>query len=356
MSKKDGWAAINLEMPEIVPRFEPSAAEYHWELVQKVTGIDVDVDSSEKRRLAATQTFVKSWDYGIYFGCLIGPDELSTKRTYMGHAEYAQRGRDFDDQIDCPFDEPEDVLNFDPWEAYGERDKGQLVERFNKHYRQRCDLFPTVVNTTGIYITLLTGMEIIFGWEMLLKAAALDSERFGQVVNRYASWVKQYYEAVAQSEAEVIYSHDDMVWSNGPFLNPKWYEKYIFPNLRELWEPLRKEGKQIMFVCDGDYTQFASDIADCGNDGFWFEIFTDLEYMTNNFGSSHFLIGNLDTRILTTGRKEEIKEEVERCMRLGKPCPGYFICTSGHIPPNVPVENALYYNELYKKLRSRRDY
>jgi hypothetical protein len=44
---------------------------------------------------------------------------------------------------------------------------------------------------------------------------------------------------------------------------------------------------------------------------------------------------------------------VERCLKAGKGCPGYFMSISGHIPPNVPVENALYYDEVYRELRER---
>ncbi len=36
---------------------------------------------------------------------------------------------------------------------------------------------------------------------------------------------------------------------------------------------------QYNFVCDGNYTPFAADVAACGNHGFWFEVFTDLDYM-----------------------------------------------------------------------------
>ena len=57
--------------------------------------------------------------------------------------------------------------------------------------------------------------------------------------------------------------------------------------------------------------------------------------------------------ILTFGAREQIRGEVERCMTTGKKYPGYFMCVSGHIPPNVPVENALYYNEVYEELRRR---
>jgi uroporphyrinogen-III decarboxylase len=53
---------------------------------------------------------------------------------------------------------------------------------------------------------------------------------------------------------------------------------------------------------------------------------------------------------LLTGTQEQIRAEVERCMRLGRNCPGFFMAVGNHIPPNTPVENALYYNQVYEAL------
>ena len=44
MSYIDGMAAIHLEMPDKVPRTEYSA-DFHWELIQTVTGIPVHENS-----------------------------------------------------------------------------------------------------------------------------------------------------------------------------------------------------------------------------------------------------------------------------------------------------------------------
>ena len=51
--------------------------------------------------------------------------------------------------------------------------------------------------------------------------------------------------------------------------------------------------------------------------------------------------------------KEEIRAEVQRCMDIGKSCPGFFMAVGNHIPANTPVENALYYNEVYEELARR---
>jgi len=352
MSYEDGWAAVNLEMPARVPRTEFDA-HVHWDLVKAVTGIDVGVESPDEVKGEASRAFVRAWNYDIFLSCLIGHGELGDVRTNMGHAVYAAGGIDYDDQIHCPFETPEEVLAFDPWEAYGERDKKELTRRFNEHYRQMCETYPDLVNMTGIYITCVSGLIAMFGWKMLLTAAGLDPEGFGEVTNRYASWMQQYYDALAESDVPVIYSHDDIVWTSGAIFRPDWYRTYVFRNLKRYYEPLIESGKKIIFVSDGNYTEFADDIAACGVHGFFFEPLTDLEYLAERYGQTHILIGNADTRILLTGTEPQIRAEVERCMSIGKKCPGFFMGVSNMIPPNTPVENALYYNEVYEELSRR---
>ncbi len=100
----------------------------------------------------------------------------------MGHAAYASGGVDYDQEVVCPFKEPEEVLCFDPWEAYGPRDRRKLTEEFENHYRKACNLDPDAVNMTGIYMTCVSGLIEIFGWEMLLLATGLDPYGFGQVI------------------------------------------------------------------------------------------------------------------------------------------------------------------------------
>jgi uroporphyrinogen decarboxylase len=88
-----------------------------------------------------------------------------------------------------------------------------------------------------------------------------------------------------------------------------------------------------------------------GAHGFFIEPrYMDLEYMAKRCGQTHFLVGNVDTRVLLSGSKAEIRTEVQRNLTIGKECPGYFICVSNAIPANTPVESALYYNEVYEEL------
>lgn len=352
MSFEDGWAALNLEMPARIPRTEYSA-EMHWELIQAVTGIEVNQNSSAAHQRLAGVEFMRAWNYDFFWRTLINHEEFGQYRTDMGHADYMAGGVDRREIAKSPFTDPEQVLNFDPWEALGPIDKALTTRRFERDYQDSCSLQPFGVNMTGIYITLISGFIDLFGWEMLLLAAGEDSSRFGDLANRYASWMQQYFDALADADVPVVLVHDDMVWSSGPIFRPNWYRAYVFPYYRRYLEPLRESGKIILFCSDGNFTSLIDDIAEAGFSGFVFEPLTDLQAVVERYGRTHSIIGNVDTRVLLLGNRQEIRAEVERCVALGKDCPGYFMAVGNHIPPNTPVDNALYYNEVYEELSRR---
>jgi hypothetical protein len=352
LSFADGWAAMHLEMPDRVPRTEYSA-ESHWDLIKAVTGIDVGVESPADVKTAAARAFMNAWNYDLVWSTLISRESLGQYRTRMGHAAYAAGGVDYDDNIGSAFEAPEEVLAFDPWHALGAIDRKAAVERFESHYKANCAANPECVNMTGVYITLVSGLIDLFGWDLLLTAAGMDPQAFGELTNRYSSWIQQFFDALADADVPVVMIHDDMVWTSGAIFRPGWYRRYVFPNYKRQFSPVIDSGKRVLFTSDGNYTEFIDDIADCGVHGFVMEPTTDMAYMAERYGRTHVFVGNADTRILLSGTRDQIRAEVERCMSIGKHCPGFFMAVGNHIPPNTPVENALYYNDVYEELSRR---
>ena len=353
MSYADGWSAVHLEMPKRIPRVEFDAS-MHWELVTRVTGIPVRYDSPPDLRDQAGRAFIRAWNYDLLPGTMLHAPEIEACRTQMGHAVYMQGAVDYIPEQREAFTDPAAALRLDPMEAFGRKDKHELIARFQQHHRESCTAFPDLVNTTGTYITLLTGLIYIYGWEMLLTVAGLDPDGLGAVLNRYQAWMQQYYDALAETDVPIIASHDDIVWTAGAIFHPDWYRKYIFPNLKKLYAPLVAAGKKVLFLSDGDYTEFIDDLVGCGVHGFFMEPLTDMRVVAEKYGKTHFFIGNADTRILLRGNKLEIRAEVERCMSIGRKCPGFFMGVTNMIAPNTPVESALYYNQCYEELSLRR--
>ena len=352
MSYDDGWAAINLEMPARVPRTEYSA-ESHWPLIQAVTGLAADASSPPADQHAARTAFMKAWRYSFLWNTCVYNEVFDGYYTKMGHAEYQAGGTDFSEDRSSPFSTPEQVLSFDPWEQYGPRDHATLVRMFQENYQAVCANYPDAVNVSGIYITCISGLLEILGWDNLLMALGTDPVRFGALTDRYASWIQQYFDALADAKLPVVMVHDDITWTSGPFYMPEWYREYVIPNYHKFFAPLRDAGSRVMYTSDGNYTEFVDDIVAAGVHGLVLEPTTDMAYIAERYGKTHAFIGNADTRVLLRGSREEIRAEVERCMHIGKVCPGFFMAVGNHIPSNTPVENALYYNEVYEELSLR---
>lgn len=352
MSFDDGWAALHLQMPPRVPRSEYSA-DTHWELVKAATGIDVTADSSLETQFRAQKAFRKAWNYDFIWSTMVGRGEFGAMRSNLPRTEYAGGILDRNSRLFQPFQDPEDILRLDPFEVWGKKNHKELVRRFEDHYRRNCLANPDTVNMTGIYISLITGLVDAFGWEIILLTAGIDPVRFGELANRYSTWIQQYFDALAGANVPVVMIHDDLVWTSGAIFAPDWYRKYVFPNLKRQIAPLLASGKRVLFTSDGNLTEFIDDVADCGVHGFVVEPATNLKYIAEKYGKTHVFVGNADTRILLNGSQPQIRAEVERCLAIGKGCPGYFMAVGNHIPPNTPVANALYYNQVYNELCRR---
>jgi hypothetical protein len=271
----------------------------------------------------------------------------------MGHAEYAAEGRDFNTDIKCPFSTPEEVVSLDPVEEYGAFDQAQMRDQFEAHHQAMCGHCPDTVNMSGVYITLFSGLIDIFGWDMLLLTAGLDPVGFGRMVRRYEEWITPCFEAYADTDIPVMMVHDDIVWTSGPVLHPDWYREYVFPAYRRMWRPVLDAGKRLVFTSDGDYTLFFDDIVEAGAHALVMEPMCDMAGFAERYGKTHGFIGNADTRILLSGTRPQIRDEVRRCVEIGRECPGFIMAVGNHIPPNTPVENALYYNEVFQEMSRR---
>ena len=373
MSLSRGMKALNLEPTDKVPRLEHSA-HMHWELVRTVTGLPVE---TKEERIKASSKFIQEWDYDMFWYAYFIRDTISGKSisnfpaqgggnaffrknphariTSMGHAVYsddAEGKTDFNNKVYCPFKDIDDALNLDPVEEYGEFDKNELTFEAENVFRELKEFMPDLIVPGGVYISLFSGLIEIFGWEMLLMLIA-QGKCFERVIEKYYLWVKQFFDAYAAADIEVIISHDDLVWSSGPPANPEWFRKYLFPRLKKLWEPLHNAGKKIIFTCDGDMTEFLKDNLDHGAHMIVSEPMSNFRHLSEKYGDRIAFAGSMDTRILLSGNKDEIFNEVEKQLSLFKKYPGFFMSVGNCIPANTPISSALWYNEAYCKLAKR---
>ncbi len=336
MSYEIGIKTMRLELTERLAHTEYCS---NYALVRSVTGLDPRTDGDAWRK------FNEAWQIDMLWVTNDGPVGWGKRGriTDMGHAEFLEGGIDRRDSIYCPFKDVEEVLSFDAVEEYGLPDMDELVRYYEDFYRRGQSSNPNQVFTGGYYKTIVSGAIQAFGWEMLLLAAA-DWERFDRVLESFYRLSLHHYKAWAKTSIEVFICHDDMVWSEGPFMHPDFYRRAIFPRYKKLWQVLHEAGKIVLYCSDGTWTEFVDDIASAGADGFIFEPTTSLDYIVEKYGKTHVIIGSkVDCRTLTFGTKEHIKKEIDETLRIAKSCPGFMFAVGNHIPSNIPVENALFY-------------
>jgi hypothetical protein len=296
--------------------------------------------------------FEDAWDMDLIWITHDGPGGNWADRgraTDMGHGDFLEGGTDRRTAKPSPFHDVEEVWAFDAEKEYGVPEADGLVPFFEDYYRTGQRDFPNQVYTGGYYKTIVSGAIEAFGWDMLLEAAS-DQAKFERVLDSFFRLTMHYFKAWAKTSIEVFICHDDMVWTEGPFMHPDFYRRVIFPRYKALWSLLKAAGKKVLYCTDGDFTMFVDDIARAGADGFIFEPVTSLDCMVEKFGKTHVIVGSkLDCRTLTFGTREQIQREIDETLKLAIGCPGFMFAVGNHIPSNVPVENALFYFEYLKK-------
>ena len=342
MSYKVGIDTIHLRPTDRLAHTEYCS---NWALIRKVTGLDPKTDKN------AMRLFNDAWGIDFIWSTNDGPVPWQDRGrvTDMGHAEFLEDSSDKRNIKPCPFKDSEDVLSFDAVKEYGLPDMDELVNYYEKCYQDWKRNNPEQVFPGGYYKTLVSGAIDAFGWEMLLIAAA-EKDRFTKVLDSFFKLSLHYYKAWARTSIEVFICHDDMVWTQGPFIHPDFYRQIIFPYYKALWNVLKSVGKKVLFCSDGTWIEFIDDIAAAGADGFIFEPSNNLNIIVEKYGKTHVIVGSkVDCRTLTFGTKEKIKAELDDTLKLARSCPGFIFAVGNHIPSNVPVDNALFYFDYLRR-------
>ena len=345
MSYAIGRAALNLQP---TPRLAHTEYCSHSLLKQAVTGITQGGIQQER-------AFMDAWDIDIIWSTDDGPVpwEERGRVTDMGHAEFLEGGVDRREAAPSPFRDVQEALALDAVAEYGLLDHEGLVAYYRQRYAQACANYPDQVNMGGYYRTLLSGAIAILGWELLLEAAAYPHQ-FARVLDGIYQQSLHHYRAWAATPIEFFMCHDDMVWSQGPFMQPDFYRAEVFPRYRELWRVLHDAGKKVIYTSDGDMSLFIDDLVEAGADVLCFEPMTALEPVVERYGQTHGIISScVDARTLTFGSQADIRAEVDATLALAPQCRGLVFAVGNHIPSNVPIANALFYRDHLREYWGR---
>ena len=332
MSRQLALDTINLNPTPRLAHTDYSMG-YHKDYIRKVTGLDPATDWTAEGRFNDlwNMDFLWSTDDGLHADWA-----RRGRATDMGHAAYASDGSDQHAPARCPFETPEEVWDFDPAKEYGLPDFQAQVAAYKQQQQNAIKNCPEQLVTGGYYKTIVSGAIAAFGWDMLLLAAS-EPDKMEKVLDRFFRFTLFHMEAWARTSAPAIIQHDDFVWTAGPFMNPDFYRQAIIPRYADLWKPLHKAGKKVLFCSDGLFTMFAEDVVKAGADGLIFEPCNDFGWMVERFGQTTCLVGSaVDCRDMTFNRWDTVRGQMDCTFAAARRCKGLIFAVGNHIPGNVP--------------------
>ncbi|MHB1357200.1 MAG: uroporphyrinogen decarboxylase family protein [Anaerolineae bacterium] len=217
----------------------------------------------------------------------------------------------------------------------------------------QCEMGDAALVSGIHYKTLFQACIMTFGWQLFLTAAGTDPERFQSVLAGFAEVSTRFLTAYACHKPPLVLIHDDIAMQHGLVFHPDWYRKRLFPLYEQILAPLFSDPAiRVCFVSDGDYSALLPDLEALGFHGFLINPNMNLGKIARTFGRDHFLVGNVDTAILTFGTVDDVQREVARCLDEAQPCAAHFIKAMGDLPQNIPLANMRAYFDACLKNHS----
>jgi uroporphyrinogen decarboxylase len=146
---------------------------------------------------------------------------------------------------------------------------------------------------------------------------------------------------------------DDMAGKEGPFLAPRFYERFIFPNLRKLARTINNRGAKLLVHSDGDLMPLLDGLVGSGIDALHSldpSSGMKIENIKDGYGDCICLFGNVDCAwTLTREKPSRVSAETRYCIEKAAPGGGYVLSSSNVIHSAVPLENLMAMLETGKR-------
>lgn len=147
---------------------------------------------------------------------------------------------------------------------------------------------------------------------------------------------------------------DDYAGNQNLVFSPSLFRKMIRPCLEQIISTIRKQdpGIKIMLHSDGAITKLVPDFIDMGID-----VLHPLEpvkgmypaEIKRKYGQQLSFLGGVDISHALPGSKQDVHNDIKRCVRDLAPGGGYIMAPCNHLQTDIPAENVI---EMYSYAKS----
>ena len=166
-------------------------------------------------------------------------------------------------------------------------------------------------------------------------------------------YIEVVRKAVQEVEIDCVRCWEDMAYKTASLVSPKIFRDFMLPNYKKVTDSLRAHGIEVILVdSDGNIEELIPLWLEGGVNGVYpLEVAAGMDAVAlrKRYGKNLILIGNIDKRALSRGKKdveEEVNKKVPYLLKEG----GYFPGVDHSVPHDIPYQNFLYCTRLIKGL------
>ncbi len=305
----------------------------------------------------------QDWGTGVNGGLLYGFDgkileddgDIYTQLQHDGVIVRKQRS-----SVSIPMHIGHTLVDRASWEKHYKPRLQPDEKRFPADWDRRVAIWrdPNRSHPTNLYAGSLFGwIRDWMGLEGVSLAVYDDPAWFAEMVETIADLqifcLTRLLKTGGQFDACAMW--EDMCYNAGPLLSPSHFKEFVVPHYRRISDLLRKHGVDVLYLdCDGKIDDLLPLWLDAGvNCMFPIEIgnWADPVRYRKQYGKQLLMMGGFNKHILALG-KSDIDAEIKRLTPLVDE--GGFIPFCDHrVPPNVPLENYIYYCDRARQVWGR---
>jgi uroporphyrinogen decarboxylase len=154
-----------------------------------------------------------------------------------------------------------------------------------------------------------------------------------------------------QYDIDAVYFGDDWGMQRGLQMGPAVWHEFIYPALKRMYGVVRQAGKYVMIHSCGDVDELFDDLVDIGLNCFnpFQPEVMDVGTLLPRYRGRLAFYGGLSTqRTLPYGSAEDVREETERLLNLGREG-GYIFGPAHDVEGDVPLENMVAFLDVLQR-------